>query len=132
MTRKHYNDFTIALMQAPFSPWFDPTTEENKREVERRTLDNPYYDPDYDIKRGYRQLNHNYVDQDFLLSPPARALFKDICVFVQSHNFDYSDIQTDYFRTNFYLNLAVGKWNKPFVQKGDMPVSESTEISEVA
>lgn len=132
VTRRHYNDFTIALMQAPFSPWLDLSDEANQREIERRKQDNPYYDPNFDIDRGYRQVNHYHIESDLLLSAAAKALFKDICAFVQSYNFDYSDSQTDYFHTNFYLNLAVGKWNKPFVQKGNMPISDSTEIKEAA
>lgn len=132
VTRRHYNDFTIALMQAPFSPWVDLENPEIQREIERRKLENPYYDPEHPIKEGHKQINHYHIESDLLLSPAAKALFKDICAFVQSYNFDYSDIQTDYFHANFYLNLDIGKWNKPFAQKGNMPISDCTEIKEAA
>jgi len=29
--------------------------------------------------------------------------------------YDNSDIQTDYFDTAYYVNVNIGKWNKPFV-----------------
>lgn len=132
VTRKHYDSFSIALMQAPFSPWADLEDPEVKLEIERRKLENSHYDPEHPIREGHKQINHYHFESDLLLSTAAKALFKDICAFVQSYNFDYSDSQTDYFHTNFYLNLEIGKWNKPFVQKGNMSMSDSTEIKEAA
>lgn len=132
ITRKHYDSFYIALMQAPFSPWCDLDDPEVKMKIERLKMENPYYDPEHHIKEGYKQINHYHIESDFLLSPTARVLFKDICVFMQSYNFDYSDSQIDYFHTNFYINLEIGKWNKPFVQKGNMPMSDSTAVREAA
>ena len=132
VTRKHYDSFYIALMQAPFSPWCDLEDPEVKWEIERRKQENPYYDPEHPMKKGNKQINHYHIESDLLLSPAAKTLFKDICAFVQSYNFDYSDSQTDYFHTNFYLNLEIGRWNKPFVQKGNMSMSDSTEIREAA
>ena len=132
VTRKNYDSFYIALMQAPFSPWCDLDDPEVKMEIERRKMENPYYDPEHPIKEGYKHINHCYIESDLLLSPTARVLFKDICAFMQSYNFDYSDSQIDYFHTNFYINLEIGKWNKPFVQKGNMPMSDSTAVREAA
>lgn len=132
VTRKHYDSFYIALMQAPFSPWCDLEDPEVKWEIERRKQENPYYAPEHPMKTGNKQINHYHIESDLLLSPAAKTLFKDICAFVQSYNFDYSDSQTDYFHTNFYLNLEIGRWNKPFVQKGNMSMSDSTEIREAA
>ena len=34
-----------------------------------------------------------------------------------AYNYDDSDSQTDYFDTNFYYSLAIGKWDKPFTIK---------------
>jgi len=31
--------------------------------------------------------------------------------------FDESDSQTDYFHIAYYLNVNVGKWNKPYILK---------------
>ena len=34
--------------------------------------------------------------------------------FVMSYNYDDSDPMTDYFCTNFYLTLGIGKWSNPY------------------
>lgn len=126
--RSTYNSIDIDLMSAPFSPWANLEDEDVAAEVEQRKLNNPYYDAAATITSGHMQVNHHYVKDALLLSPAAKVLFKDICAFIQSYNFDHSDIQSDYFHVNFYLSLHIGRWNKPFVQKGDMPLSESTEM----
>lgn len=33
-------------------------------------------------------------------------------------NYDNSDIQTDYFDVGWYIDINVGKWNRPFVYTG--------------
>ena len=30
-------------------------------------------------------------------------------------NFDKSDIQTDYFYVGWYIDISVGRWNKPYI-----------------
>ena len=35
---------------------------------------------------------------------------------VNSYNYDDSDGMIDYFDTNFYMHLNVGKWDKPYKQ----------------
>lgn len=127
-----YNSISISLMSAPFSPWADIKAPQVACEIVRRKHDNPYYDAAATISKGHMSVNHYYIDDTLLISSAAKTLFKDICAFVQSYNFDYSDSQTDYFHTNFYLDFAIGKWNKPFVQKGNMPMPETSEIKKAA
>ncbi|CAK7034797.1 MAG: hypothetical protein DELT_00516 [Desulfovibrio sp.] len=127
--RSSYNSVSIALVSAPFSPWADLENAEIAQAVARRKLDNPYYDAATIINRGHMDVNHYYIDDQLLLSPSGKLLFKDLSAFIQSYNFDHSDIQSDYFHVNFYLTLAIGRWDKPFVQKGDMPLSESTDLA---
>ncbi len=127
-----YNSIDISLVSAMFSPWADLENPEVALEIERRKQENPWYDAEATINSGNMQVNHYSVDGILLLSPVSKVMFKDICAFLQSYNFDYSDSQTDYFHTNFYLNIAIGKWNKPFIQKGSMPMSESGEIKKAA
>ena len=42
--------------------------------------------------------------------------FTDITKFMNGYNYDDSDAMIDYFDTNFYMNLAIGKWDKPFIK----------------
>ena len=127
-----HSSISVCLVSAPFSAWADLTTDEAKREIERKRLEYHYYDPETTIKSGQMSVSHynRHIEECLLLSPVAKVLFRDIAAFLQSYNFDYSDSQTDYFHTNFYLDLAVGKWNKPFTQKGKMDMAESTELTE--
>lgn len=43
-------------------------------------------------------------------------LFSKIITIMKSQDwFDKSDAMTDYFHTAYYLNLSIGKWDKPYV-----------------
>ena len=86
-----YNTLNIYLMKAPVSPFSENYNGEDRR--------------------GY-QLNHYHLDRDKNLTEEAREMFIDIVRLTQSFNYDDSDSQTDYFDTNFYLHLGIGKWNR--------------------
>jgi hypothetical protein len=44
-------------------------------------------------------------------------LFAKMFKVMKSQNwFDKSDAMTDYFHCAYYLNLSIGKWNKPYVK----------------
>ena len=47
----------------------------------------------------------------------TKQLCEDIRTALKDH-WDESDVQTDYFHCNFYLNMAIGKWDKPYKQTG--------------
>jgi len=32
-------------------------------------------------------------------------------------NWDKSDIQTDYFNVGWYVDVNIGKWNKPYIME---------------
>ena len=110
---------TIALMSAPFdailkygSP--DPCTYEFIEST----------NPD----RGYAQLNHYAFNENYAansrpipgwnngcqLSRDAWTCMSDVYKFSSSFNYSDSDPQIDYFSVNFYLHLAIGKWDVPF------------------
>ena len=38
----------------------------------------------------------------------------NVCDFTMSYNYDNSDVMTDYFDTNFYLTLGIGRYDKPY------------------
>jgi hypothetical protein len=45
------------------------------------------------------------------------SLFNDMLTVMKSQNwFDESDSMVDYFHVAYYLNLSIGKWNKPYEQ----------------
>lgn len=48
------------------------------------------------------------------LSWRAWRIMWDAYLMARSYNYDDSDGMIDYFDTNFYLNLEIGRWDKPF------------------
>lgn len=42
------------------------------------------------------------------------SVLNDVYQFMQSYNYDDSDGMIDYFNTNFYSSIYIGKWNKGF------------------
>lgn len=64
--------------------------------------------------KTYADINHYHIDSETDLTERAREVMANVCAFVQSYNFDDSDPMTDYFHTNFYLNLSIGTYKKPY------------------
>lgn len=104
------SSISVALMTAPF-PVFakDVDCNGNKR------LDD------------YAQLNHHQLRRAFdydcqdpgicngvFLTPKAWEVLSRAVEIGQLHNWDNSDIQTDYFDVNYYFDIEIGRWNKPF------------------
>lgn len=64
----------------------------------------------------YVDVNHYHIDRDDRITDRAREVMSNIRDFVMSYNFDDSDPMTDYFCTNFYLNLGIGTYQRPYEQ----------------
>ena len=47
-------------------------------------------------------------------------VFEKIIDALNTDNFDHSDIQTDYFHVGHYVDLRVGRWDKPFQVTGEL------------
>lgn len=69
---------------------------------------------DYENERKYIQINCYYIEKDNRLTELCREILGNIKDFAQTYNFDDSDSMSDYYHKNFYLHMAVGKWDKPF------------------
>lgn len=67
-------------------------------------------------------VNTYWLDDHFAGAP--LAFFKELKDAMNgegskgNQNFDKSDIQSDYFNVGWYIDISVGKWNKPFVFTG--------------
>ena len=61
------------------------------------------------------QVNPHYMDKHFANTEVAELFAKIKKVMYGCGYYDNSDIQTDYFDTAYYVNVNIGKWNKPFV-----------------
>lgn len=65
------------------------------------------------VKRtGYIQVNHYWLDTAYT----GRALeyLEKVKAIMAVDHYDNSDIQSDYFECAFYMNINIGKWDKPY------------------
>ncbi|MGI6124931.1 MAG: molecular chaperone DnaJ, partial [Acetivibrionales bacterium] len=58
-----------------------------------------------------------YVKESYYLTEEAKSVINQALNIINSYNFDDSDSQIDYFHTNFYTHMSIGKWDKPFTIK---------------
>lgn len=50
----------------------------------------------------------NTQEHDFL---------NEVFAVIQSHNYNNSDLMTDYFDVGFYYHITIGEYNKPYIGK---------------
>ncbi len=62
---------------------------------------------------GHAQVNVYHYDNGSYNEPATKFLQEAIQVFNMG-NFDRSDSQSDYFHVGWYVNVNIGKWNKPY------------------
>lgn len=89
VTSRGYRTVQITLSVADFNPF----TGENKKH--------------YDISRYD-------VETDPELTDRAKDMFSNIRNYVNTYNYDHSDLMADYYDTNFYTSLAIGQYENPF------------------
>lgn len=74
-------------------------------DIEKMTEENSYY---MQLHRMSEKENHPYLNEI------GYAVLKDVYDFMQSYNYDDSDITIDYFSVHFYSSIYIGKWDKGF------------------
>lgn len=69
---------------------------------------------DYIRKNKSLDVNPYWFHEHF--SGKAKAALTEIFAAIKKGGswYDESDIQTDYFNTAFYMDVNIGKWNKPY------------------
>lgn len=115
---KDGSSIDIALMEAPFSPWCDLDDERVQRRIADAMENNPLCShPSHYIEQGYKEYcNGGALDKELCLSKEAQKVFQEVYDYAQDYNYNHSDVYADYFDVGFYLDLSIGKWNKPFLQ----------------
>lgn len=88
---------SISLMAAPFDVFTDAVDE-------------------YTKKSQHDQVNHYYIGESNRYTEKAKEVLLFANRAANDYNFDDSDGMIDYFHTNFYLHLNIGKWDKPFIR----------------
>jgi len=116
-----YHSINIYLMETNFEVF---ANEEDKY--------SHYYDGTTKLTANM-QLNQFYLLENKKLTERAKTMFYNIHTYLNSYNYNDSDAMTDYFDTNFYEHLEIGKWDRPFkiVEKMER-LAGKTVKSEVA
>ena len=67
---------------------------------------------DYNLRDGYYDVNQYWYKEHF--TGQALAFLSEVIPAMNAGNFDKSDIMTDYFHVGWYVDVNVGRWNKPY------------------
>lgn len=76
------------------------------RKMDQRTIDSIRKSQSLDVNPYWFQEHFSGVAKDFLAEVFQALKAADW--------YDESDAQTDYFNTAYYVDLNIGKWNKPY------------------
>ena len=79
---------------------------------------------DFDMD-GYTSVNVYHIDKHY--TGRAKDFLNELVTAMKGTKwFDKSDIMTDYFHTAYYIDINVGKWNKPYV----LDITNAVDITE--
>jgi hypothetical protein len=67
---------------------------------------------DYLRKQQALDVNVYWYKEHF--SGKALKFLQEVIPLMNAGNHDRSDIQTDYFDVGWYVDINIGKWNKPY------------------
>ena len=68
---------------------------------------------DYIRKNGSLDVNPYWYKDHF--SGKAKSFLAELLPTMNKGNHDNSDIQTDYFDVGWYVDVNIGKWDKPYI-----------------
>lgn len=116
-------ELTVALMSGPTSPFADAFVYDSWQK-HNRSEDYAQLNDKYIENYSERPFEHNpgnsetrpagWYSNGVRLTAEAAKMLEQVVKIANRHNWDNSDIQTDYFDVNYYFHLEIGKWNKPY------------------
>lgn len=65
-----------------------------------------------DFGTDYHQVNTYHIDK--FHEGKARKFLTEVVAAMNVGNHNRSDIMTDYFDVGWYVNVNIGRWNKPY------------------
>lgn len=66
------------------------------------------------LEKDYIPINNHNISSSKELNSIGKSILNDLYSLLKSYNYNDSDAMIDYFDTNFYIHLRIGKWDKPF------------------
>ena len=97
---------TIAEGSIDFIGNFCESTKANRRQHDTQQV------IDWVQKHQHVSVNQYYLDSSF--SGAALEYLDKAKAIMHADHWDRSDIQSDYFNCAFFVNINIGRWNKPY------------------
>ena len=117
VTVKDGRSLNVALMGAAFKI-FEKDVDVYGNNIDGKSSLNHYY-----LKHQYAEQCHYHTGQivhrcngGVFLTAKAWDMLIRVCEIANAENWDESDSQVDYFNCNYYLNVRIGKWDKPVIE----------------
>jgi len=80
------------------------------------------------LKQDYMTVNHYWIEDNYLCEKVVAFLRELKDAMLGPDYFDESDIMTDYFHCSHYIDINVGKWDKPYVCTGEVQEFEEVQV----
>jgi len=96
--------------------WKFSVRNDNNTTIVVSILEAPFKFKEFLDGRKSKNVNHFYINSQFNCEEEREAI-NSIFEMISSDNYNNSDSMTDYFDVGFYMNLSIGKWDKPFLFK---------------
>lgn len=69
---------------------------------------------DMEMQRSYLQVNEYHLDSQF--NGECLLFLQEVKKIMMAGNWDRSDIMTDYFNVGWYIDINIGRWDKPYLK----------------
>ena len=106
---RHHSTLVLNITQGPID------FVENYIETDRNKSYAKYMSEDqiaYIRKNRALDVNPYWYQEHF--NGKALSFLKEVMIAMNDGNHDRSDIQTDYFDVGWYVDVNIGRWNKPY------------------
>jgi len=107
---KHHSTLVINIKSGKLDiigNWYNKATEHGET--------NRYGDKV--VKPEYMQVNEYWIDENY--TGEVKDFLNELHEAAKGPNFfNNDDIQTDYFHRSHYIDIHVGKWDRPYVYEG--------------
>ena len=102
---RHHSTIVLTIAQAPVD-FLGDAAKVARKDASRGGFNGPR-------TAEYMDVNPYWYREHF--SPEIVAMLDPIFAALNEGNHDRSDLQSDYFDVGWYVDVLIGRWNKPFV-----------------
>jgi len=110
--KMEYSDFDRLGTTLGFESWAEKNTATYKENKTYNINDLRRYAKEE--MNNVRNTNHRVTGDEWYLSKYGKEVVSDLNKQMNSYDYDDSDGMVDYFDSNFYGTINIGKWDKPY------------------